>query len=708
MGRVYLARSPGGRTVAVKVIRSNLAEDAGFRARFAREVSAARKVGGLFTAAVVDADVDGPVPWLVTAYVPGTSLSDAVERQGPLPEASVLALAAGLAEGLIAIHAAGVIHRDLKPSNVLLATDGPRIIDFGISSAAEATALTGTGFMIGSPGFMSPEQAEGLTVGPASDIFSLAGVLIYASRGEGPFGNGDTAALLYRVVHGKPNTDHVPDNLRPLIKRSLSRDPKRRPSATQFLSELSAAYPSAADLSNWLPPHILDPSAAGSAPGDGSLHPQAGSLHSPAPSPSFYQPSSSQPSLYPSSPGGSLADPVAPAAAMAMGADAGQPEPPTGGNSTVDPPTRTTLNTPTPLPPTTGSPGYPQNYGDPQAPQYPGQQEYPGQQGYAGQPGYPGQQQYPGQQGYPGQQNTGQGGYPGQQSYPGQQGYTGPQAYSGQPGTGQQYPEPQGYRTGQGDPVAPGGYGGQQGGQPGGQQGGQPGNAWWGGQQPGGQAPPPGQGMPAADQWYGPGVGQGPQRKRPKWLAPVVAAAVIVVIIVVLVVALSPSSPKTSNAGSTTSPSPSQSHSATPSPTASATPTTGQLQLSQFQVGDCLTGANLQLNKATPWPKLSDGVSCSESHTAEVFFSNNNFWGKKAAFPGAGGIKTDATAACDSAFASYVGIAYSKSAYTWTDIVPDASTWPGGDRALHCVAYYATNANPSGEFLTSTIKGTAK
>ena len=273
MGRVYLARSPGGRMVAVKVIRANLAEDAGFRARFAREVSAARKVGGLYTAQVVDADIDGPVPWLVTAYVPGTSLSDAVERQGPLPDNSVLALAAGLAEGLIAIHAAGVIHRDLKPSNVLLAQDGPRIIDFGISSAAEATALTGTGFMIGSPGFMSPEQAEGLTVGPASDIFSLAGVLIYAARGEGPFGSGDTAALLYRVVHGKPNIDNVPDNLRPLIKRSLSRDPKRRPTATQFLTDLSAAYPSAADLSNWLPARVLDPSAAAPAPSDRSPYP---------------------------------------------------------------------------------------------------------------------------------------------------------------------------------------------------------------------------------------------------------------------------------------------------------------------------------------------------------------------------------------------------------------------------------------------------
>src|SRR6201989_779541 len=180
MVRVYLARSPGGRMVAVKVIRANLAEDAGFRARFAREVSAARKVGGLFTAAVVDADVDGPVPWLVTAYVPGTSLSDAVEQQGPLPEDSVLALAAGLAEGLSAIHAAGVIHRDLKPSNVLLAQDGPRIIDFGISRSMETSALTQTGTVVGSPGFMSPEQTQGREVGPPSDIFSLGAVLPFA------------------------------------------------------------------------------------------------------------------------------------------------------------------------------------------------------------------------------------------------------------------------------------------------------------------------------------------------------------------------------------------------------------------------------------------------------------------------------------------------------------------------------------------------
>ncbi|MGH3226548.1 MAG: serine/threonine-protein kinase, partial [Streptosporangiaceae bacterium] len=261
MGRVYLARSPGGRMVAVKVIRAQLAEDPGFRARFAREVVSARKVGGLFTAQVVDANLDDPIPWLVTAYVQGVPLSEAVEQHGPLTERSVLALAAGLAEGLIAIHAAGVIHRDLKPSNVLLAPDGPRIIDFGISSAAEATSLTGTGLMIGSPGFMSPEQAEGQMVGPASDIFSLAAVLTFASRGEGPFGTGETAALLYRVVHTKPNCDSVPEKIKPLIRRSLGRDPKRRPTAHQFLAELTAAYPSAADLTDWLPPWLVTASA---------------------------------------------------------------------------------------------------------------------------------------------------------------------------------------------------------------------------------------------------------------------------------------------------------------------------------------------------------------------------------------------------------------------------------------------------------------
>ena len=231
MGQVFLGSSAGGRPVAVKVIRPELAVEPGFRSRFAREVTAARKVSGLFTALVVDADVDGPVPWLATAYVAGPSLANAVEVHGPLPEASVLTLAAGLAEGLEAIHAAGVVHRDLKPSNVLLAADGPRVIDFGISRAVEATALTQSGMVMGSPGFLSPEQAEGGTVGPPSDVFSLGAVLAFAATGENPFGTGPTPALIYRVIHQDPNTDGLPGSIRPLVERCLAKDPSLRPTS---------------------------------------------------------------------------------------------------------------------------------------------------------------------------------------------------------------------------------------------------------------------------------------------------------------------------------------------------------------------------------------------------------------------------------------------------------------------------------------------
>src|SRR6201985_3470116 len=190
MGQVFLGMSAGGRPIAVKVIRTELATDPDFRARFRREVAAAQKVSGLFTALVVDAELDAPMPWLATAYVAGPSLTEAVRGHGPLPVRSTLALTAGLAEGLGAIHAAGVVHRDLKPSNVLLAEDGPRIIDFGISRAAEASMLTGTGVVFGSPSFMSPEQARGHRVGPPSDVFSLGAVLTFAATGEGPFGTG--------------------------------------------------------------------------------------------------------------------------------------------------------------------------------------------------------------------------------------------------------------------------------------------------------------------------------------------------------------------------------------------------------------------------------------------------------------------------------------------------------------------------------------
>ena len=256
MGRVYLGLSPGGRAVAVKVIRADLAQDAEFRARFRREVGVARRVSGLFTAPVIDADVESPVPWLATAYVRGPSLADAVSEHGPLPAASVLVLARGLAEGLSAIHAAGVVHRDLKPANVLLAEDGPRLIDFGISRAVEASALTHTGLVVGSPGFMSPEQAEGREVGPPSDIFSLGAVLAFAATGQGPFGSGSTPALVYRVVYGAPQLDLVPAEVRSLIDRCLAKDPARRPTADDLLS--AAAQPAA----GWLPEPVTRALAA--------------------------------------------------------------------------------------------------------------------------------------------------------------------------------------------------------------------------------------------------------------------------------------------------------------------------------------------------------------------------------------------------------------------------------------------------------------
>jgi WD40 repeat protein len=252
MGKVFLGRSAGGHLVAVKVIREELAGDPDFRARFRREVAGARMVSGLFTAPVVDADLDGPVPWLVTVYVDGPSLADAVAGHGPLPAESVLALAAALAEGLGAIHAVGVVHRDLKPSNVLLAVDGPRIIDFGIARATEATALTHTGLVMGSPGFMSPEQAEGREVGPPSDVFSLGALLTFAATGDGPFGGGSTAALIYRVVYGAPDLEKVPDQIRSVVDRCLAKDPEQRPAPSALLAELGGA-----DLAaDWLPAPI--------------------------------------------------------------------------------------------------------------------------------------------------------------------------------------------------------------------------------------------------------------------------------------------------------------------------------------------------------------------------------------------------------------------------------------------------------------------
>lgn len=249
MGRVFLGRSPGGRLVAVSVIHRHLAADRGFRLRFAREVAVARRVSGIFTAPVVDADFDAPQPWLATGYVAGPSLDKAVMVCGPMPVASVMALAAGLAEGLAAVHAAGLVHRNLKPANVLLADDGPRIIDFGISQALTAADLTDPGTVFATPSFMSPEQGMGVVVGPPSDIFSLGSVLVYAATGRTPFKMGQAFEIFYQVVNGQPDVSGVPGQIRPLIMRCLDKDPELRPSTDQILADLGPQRIEA----GWLP-----------------------------------------------------------------------------------------------------------------------------------------------------------------------------------------------------------------------------------------------------------------------------------------------------------------------------------------------------------------------------------------------------------------------------------------------------------------------
>jgi serine/threonine protein kinase len=243
MGVVYLGSDRRGQRVALKVIRPDLAEDQEFRSRFAREVSAARRIRGGRTARLVAADLDADRPWFATQYVPGPSLHDKVNEGGPLSPVQVASIGAALSEGLLAVHEAGVVHRDLKPSNILLSPKGPRIIDFGIAWATGASTLTHVGTAVGSPGFLAPEQVRGAAVTPATDVFALGATLAYAATADSPFGQGSSEVMLYRVVHEEPQLRGVPAALAPIVHACLAKSADDRPSTPQLslrLKEIAA------------------------------------------------------------------------------------------------------------------------------------------------------------------------------------------------------------------------------------------------------------------------------------------------------------------------------------------------------------------------------------------------------------------------------------------------------------------------------------
>ncbi|MFD8996701.1 WD40 repeat domain-containing serine/threonine protein kinase [Streptomyces abikoensis] len=259
MGQVYAGTSPGGRRVAVKLIRPELADTPQFRARFKREVDAARQVGGFHTAQVVDADPDAASPWLVTAFIPGPTLHQVVRERGPLTPDAVLRLGAGLAEGLAAIHGCGLVHRDLKPGNVILAEDGPRIIDFGIARAVDASSLTATGAVIGTYAYMSPEQIRADRAGPASDVFALGSVLGFAATGHSPFDAPTLLAVVQRILDDPPALDGVDGELRRLLAACLAKEPTERPPVTSLPERFAAA----ADEEAAVPPERMVAPAPG-------------------------------------------------------------------------------------------------------------------------------------------------------------------------------------------------------------------------------------------------------------------------------------------------------------------------------------------------------------------------------------------------------------------------------------------------------------
>ncbi|WP_405898345.1 serine/threonine protein kinase [Streptomyces sp. NBC_00727] len=315
MGVVYLARSRGGRAVAVKVARPELAADPHFRTRFRAEVEAARSVGGFHTAPVVDADPDATAPWLATAYIPGPTLGALVEAEGPMDEARLRRLGAALAEALAAIHGCGLVHRDLKPGNIIMASDGPRVLDFGIARALESSRLTATGVAFGTPGFLAPEQAQGLEVGGPADVFALGAVLVAAAGGSA-FGAGTPMGLMYRSVHEAPDLGTVPEGVRDVVASCLEKEPGDRPTPDALLDLFVPGGPAPApatapprEPADAVPPQHSRPPVDATPPPPAyppvapttpypSPYPPAAAVPNPyAPSP--YSPSPYSPSPYP-------------------------------------------------------------------------------------------------------------------------------------------------------------------------------------------------------------------------------------------------------------------------------------------------------------------------------------------------------------------------------------------------------------------------
>jgi serine/threonine protein kinase len=272
MGLVYLGVADDGRLVAVKVLRPELADHQESRARFGREMAVLTRVRGARIVGVIEAGTEGGRPFLVTEYAAGPTLAQHVESAGPLDAGMLYGVAAGLAEALAAIHRAGIVHRDLKPGNVILATDGPKVIDFGIAQMLDSAALTQTGMTIGTTGYMAPEQVTG-QAGPAADVFAWAVTLAYAASGQPPFGAGPTDAVVYRILHAQPNIAAVPEGLRPVVAAALAKDPGDRPAAHEILDRLATTLtgPRPAGLG----PNALGPTGQGPT-GQGPAYADAG------------------------------------------------------------------------------------------------------------------------------------------------------------------------------------------------------------------------------------------------------------------------------------------------------------------------------------------------------------------------------------------------------------------------------------------------